>query len=103
MRSAGISSIAAAVAGCAVGSAAIVGSIAAGPLIAAVAVGIITGLVLEEIDKHIGATNALITAYARMSISLREIKSDINRNLKFLERNPQYIPCLFGPCSVRGY
>ena len=99
----GISSIAAAVAGCAVGSAAIVGSIAAGPLIAAVAVGIITGLVLEEIDKHIGATNALIKAYARMGISLREIKSDINRNLNFLERNPQYIPCLFGPCSVRGY
>lgn len=98
----GLSSIAAAVAGCTVGSAAIVGSIAAGPLIAAVAVGILAGLALDAIDKHIGATNALIKAYERMGISLREIKSDINRNLNFLERNPQYIPCLFGPCSVSG-
>lgn len=100
----GLSAIAAAVAGLAVGSAAVIGSVAAAPLIAAIAVGVATGLVLDELDKRFGATQALIDAYANVGIRLGEIKWEIKRNLDFLERNPQFIPCLFGPCSVvRGY
>ena len=100
----GLSAIAAAVAGLAVGSAAVIGSVAAAPLIAAIAVGVATGVVLDEIDKRLGATQALIEAYRHIGVRLDEIKWEINRNLNFLERNPQYIPCLFGPCTViRGY
>lgn len=59
---------------------------------------------LDPIDKRLGATQALIDAYRRAGIRLDEIRWEIGRNLDFLERNPQYIPCLFGPCSVvRGY
>ncbi|MET1254958.1 hypothetical protein [Aliikangiella maris] len=99
----GISTIAGAVAGLAVGSAAIIGSIAAAPLIAAIAVGVMTGIVLDKIDSHFGATKALIQAYDNIGVRLREIKWEFNRNMRFLEENPQWIPCLFGPCRVRGY
>ncbi|WP_293268573.1 hypothetical protein [Neptunomonas sp.] len=99
----GLSSIAAAVAGLAVGSAAILGSVAAAPLIAAIAVGIVTGLVLEKIDRKLGATSALIKAYEKMGLDLREMKYEFNRNLNYLERNPHMISCLFGPCSARMY
>ncbi|MBT0961109.1 hypothetical protein [Denitromonas iodatirespirans] len=59
---------------------------------------------LDQIDKRFGATQALIDAYRRAGVRLDEITWEIHRNLDFLERNPQYIPCLFGPCSVvRGY
>lgn len=107
----GLSSIAGLAAGIAVGSAAIIGTTAAAPIIAAIAVGLLVGLALDEIDEHFGATQALIRAYSRLGHALEEIKSDIeaakyeiNRNLNFLERNPQFIPCLFGPCAgIRGY
>jgi len=100
----GLSAIAAAVAGLAVGSAAVIGSVAVAPLIAAIAVGVATGFVLDEIDKRLGATQALIEAYRGVGLRLDEIKWEINRNLNYLERNPQFIPCLFGPCTVvRGY
>lgn len=99
----GLSSIAAAVAGLAVGSAAILGTVAAAPLIAAIAVGVVTGLVLDQIDRKLGATSALIKAYQNIGLELGQIKYEINRNLNYLERNPQMIPCLFGPCSVRMY
>ncbi|MEJ2423968.1 MAG: hypothetical protein P8101_05825 [Candidatus Thiodiazotropha sp.] len=100
----GLSSIAGAVAGLTVGSAAVIGSIAAAPLIAAIAVGVVTGYLLDKLDKRIGATNALIRGYEQIGIKLDEIKWEINRNINYLEDNPWMIPCLFGPCTgIRGY
>ena len=99
----GLSSIAAAAAGLAVGSAAVLGTVASAPLLAAIAVGVVTGLVLEQIDRKLGATNALIRAYESIGVKLREIEYEFNRNINYLERNPHLIPCLFGPCSVRMY
>jgi hypothetical protein len=55
----GISSLASAIAGLAVGS---VVTFAAAPIIVAIGVGIATGLALEAIDKHYGLTDKLIAA-----------------------------------------
>lgn len=100
----GLSSIAGAVAGLLVGSMVTVGTVAAAPFIAAIAVGIVTGLALDEIDERLGATQALIRAYKKIGIRLDEIKYETSRNLNYLEKNPQLIPCLFGPCfGVKGY
>lgn len=100
----GLSSLAGAAAGLAVGSAAVIGSVAAAPFVVAIAVGILVGFALDKIDQRLGATQALIKAYARMGIVLDEIKYETSRNLQYLEDNPQLIPCLFGPChGIRGY
>jgi hypothetical protein len=100
----GLSSIAAAAAGMIVGSSAILGSVAAAPLIAAIAVGVATGLLLNKIDKRYGATQALIRGYHQIGITLKEIEWEINRNINYLEDNPWMIPCLFGPCpGIVGY
>ena len=100
----GLSSIAGAVAGLLVGSMVTVGTVAAAPFIAAIAVGIVTGLALDEIDERLGATQALIRAYKKIGIRLDEIKYETSKNLNYLEKNPQLIPCLFGPCfGVKGY
>lgn len=100
----GLSSIAGAAAGLLVGSIATIGTVAAAPFIAAIAVGVITGLVLDEIDERLGATQALIRAYTKMGLRLDEIKYETSRTINHLENNPQFIPCLFAPCfGVTGY
>lgn len=92
----GVSSIAGAAAGLAVGSAAVLGSVAAAPIIAAIAVGIITGYVLNKIDSKLGATAALIKAYEKLGIKLREIEYEANRWYNYFESNPSAIMRLFG-------
>lgn len=66
----GISSICGALAGLAAGGVATVGVAAGAPLIAAVGVGIIAGMLLGEIDERYGATNALIEMYESIGIEL---------------------------------
>jgi hypothetical protein len=99
----GFSSIAAAVAGLTIGTATVLGTAAATPLIVAIAVGVVTSIALEKIDGKIGATRALIAAYEQMGINLTAINQEINRNIYYLEKNPQMIRCLFGYCGATGY
>lgn len=66
----GIASICAVLAGLAIGSVAVIGSVAAVPLIATVAVGILIGKILDVIDEETGATAALIKAYERAGINI---------------------------------
>ncbi len=65
-----INSICAAVAGLTVGSATIVAGVSGAPLFAAIAVGVLVGYVLYEIDEKYGATKVLIEAYEKMGIEL---------------------------------
>lgn len=95
----GLSSIAAAVAGLAVGSAAVIGTVAAAPLIAAVVVGVATGILLDRIDRNRGATAALIAGYEQIGINLSKTANEFNRHWRWLETNPRYIKCLFMPCG----
>ena len=99
----GISSIAAVVAGLAVGATAIIGTVAAAPIIAAIAVGIITGLVLDKLDRKFGATAALIAAYEKMGIKLREIEYEAARWYDYFETNPSEIMRLFGAPGSFSY
>lgn len=100
----GLSSVAGLVAGMTVGSAAVLGSVAAAPLIAAVAVGVATGLALEAIDVRFGATRALILGYKKVGMDLANMRYEVNRQMNHLEKNPHLIRCLFAPCSsIRGY
>lgn len=100
----GLSSVAGLIAGLAIGSTAILGSVAAAPLIAAVAVGVATGLVLEAIDSRLGATQALIRAYKEIGMDLANMRYEFNRNMNHLEKNPHLIRCLFAPCGgIKGY
>ena len=97
----GISSIAAAVAGTA--AVTIVGGVLA-PFLVAVAVGVVVGATLNIIDNNIGATRALIQAYEDIGLKLREIKYEINRTVNYLDRHPESILCIFGPCGgIVGY
>jgi len=96
----GVSSIAALAAGLAIGASTALGSIVAGPLIAAIAVGVITGFVLDKIDSRIGATAALIKAYEDTGLKLREVEYDAARWLDYFERNPHAIRRLFGMPSI---
>ena len=66
----GISSLCAALAGLAVGAAAVVPTVAGAPLFAAIAVGVLTGFVLSAIDERTGATSALIDFYEEVGIEL---------------------------------
>jgi len=91
----GLSSVAGIAAGMAVGGAAVLGSVAAAPLIAAIAVGVLT---LDKIDKRFGATAALIQGYKQIGMDLANMKYEINRHLNYYERNPQMLQCLFTPC-----
>lgn len=95
----GLSTIEAAAAGLAVGASAALGSVAAAPLIAAIAVGILTGFALDKIDKKYGATQALIKGYERIGINLSNIKWEINNGFRQIEKNPSLIQCLFAPCG----
>ncbi len=100
----GLASIAAAAAGLIVGSVAIIGSVATAPLLVAIAIGIVTGKTLDKVDRRFGATKALINAYARIGINLRNIQYEYNRNMSLLERKPNLIMCLFAPCpEITGY
>jgi len=100
----GISAITATLAGLSVGTVAIVSSVAAAPLVAAIAVGVATGLMLDRIDSRMGATKGLIQAYGKTGSTLANIKNQAQRSLNHLERNPYMIPCLFSPCyGIRGY
>ena len=40
--------------------------------------GVAAGLVLNKIDKHLGATKALIDAYESLGVDLRKIKYETN-------------------------
>lgn len=95
----GLSTIAATVAGMLVGASAILGSIAAAPLIAAVAVGVLTGLLLDRIDDRFGATRALIEGYKQMGENLDAMVEEFNRGMNAIEKNPSLIECLFAPCD----
>jgi hypothetical protein len=95
----GLSAIAGAAAGLAVGASVTLGSVAALPLIAAVGVSVLVGIVLEKLDSKLGITAALISSYNNIGIKLKNIKYEINRNVNFFELNPHMIPCLFRPCS----
>lgn len=100
----GLASIAAAATGLVAGSIAIIGSTAAVPLIAAIAVGVITGMVLESIDRRFGATKALIKGYERIGIKLKEIEYEYNQKTNLLEKKPNLIICLFAQCpEITGY
>jgi hypothetical protein len=92
----GLSSIAAAAAGLMVGSAAVLGTTVAAPLIAAIGVGVITGILLEKIDAKVGATAALIKAYESVGIKLREIEYEVGWWYNYFENNPGAIMRLFG-------
>jgi len=92
----GLSTIAAAVAGLAVGSAAVIGTVAAAPLIAAIAVGVVTGMMLNYIDKKLGATAALIQAYEDLGVKLSDMQYEAKRTYNFLESNPGALMQLFG-------
>jgi hypothetical protein len=89
----GISSIAAVAAGLTVGSVAVISSVAAAPLIAAIAVGVATVYLLDKIDEKVGATKALIHAYEQVGIALDQtittitnIPNEINREIYRYER-----------------
>jgi len=99
----GISSIAAAVVGLAVGSTVVLGSIAAAPLIAAIAVGVITGFVLGKIDEKIGATRALINAYEIIGLNLKDMEYEANWWFNYFEKNPIAIMRLFGARGISTY
>lgn len=73
----GVSSIAAVTAGLFVGSVAIIGGAAAAPLIAAIAVGLGTGILLEKIDENVGATKALIEAYKELGVAIEKTVENI--------------------------
>ena len=92
----GVSSIAAAVVGVTLGSAAIVGSVVALPLIAAIATGVIVGLTLDAIDRNVGATAALIKAYERMGIKLRDMGYEASWWFNYFQNNPEAVMQLFG-------
>lgn len=99
----GVSSIAGAVAGLLVGGSAIVGTIAAAPLIAAIAIGVLTGYVLNQLDSKFGATAALIAAYEKMGIKLREIEYEAARWYNYFETNPSELMRLFGAPGSYSY
>ena len=90
-------------AGLAVGASAIVGTVAAAPIIAAIAVGLITGYVLNKIDNKIGATAALIAAYKKMGKDLKELEYEAARWYDYFETNPGEIMRLFGAPSSFSY
>lgn len=102
----GVVSIASAVAGMAIGSATIISAPVAAPIIAAIAVGWITGHVLDKIDKKVGATKALIEAYRRLGLELSEIEYRTLRWYNYFQNNPAAVKQLFGGLrlpSVGGY
>jgi len=99
----GISSIAGAVAGLAVGATVVIGTVAAAPIIAAIAVAVITGLILNKLDSKFGATAALIAAYDKVGIKLREIEYEAARWYDYFETNPQAIMRLLGAPSSFSY
>jgi hypothetical protein len=89
---------------------ALVASTAAAPLLIAIVVGAAASLLLNELDASYGVTRALIDGYQRMGVYLGEVRREAReavqraeRSVGWLERHPRYLPCLFGPCSVRGY
>lgn len=95
----GLATIAAAVAGMVVGASAILGTVAAAPLIAVVAVGVISGVLLDKIDDKYGATKALIRAYEQIGVNLNMIAGEYRQGINSIEKNPQLIKCLFAPCG----
>lgn len=99
----GVSSIAAAAAGLAVGATAIIGTVAAAPIIAAIAVGVVTVFILNKLDEKYGATAALIAAYEKMGIKLKEIEYEAARWYDYFETNPNEIMRLFGAPSSYSY
>lgn len=102
----GISSVAAALAATMAGGAIIFGSTVAAPFIVAIAIGIGTGLILDKIDKRFGVTQALIQGYKNIGLDLDKMTYEFKRDLRYIEKNPFLINCLFAPCGVfdiQGY
>ena len=92
----GISSFAAAVAGIAAGSIAVIGSSVAAPFIIAIGVGICTTWALGKIDKNLGVTKALIESYRKAGVKLSEIEYSVEKWYNFLENNPVALKQVFG-------
>lgn len=76
----GLSAAVGMVAGMAFGSTMLLGSVAAAPLLIAVGFGVLTGIVLNETDRHTGATQALIQGYKKLGMDLANIRYKVNRN-----------------------
>lgn len=74
----GVSSIAAAVAGLAAGSVAILSGVAAAPIIVAIGVGILTTLFIDHVDEKTGATRALIQAYEEAGMGFKKAAETIS-------------------------
>lgn len=94
----GLGALAAAAAGLIAGGAAVLASVPAAPLIAAVAVGIAATMILDKIDERTGATRALIEGYRQIGIDLLEIREEYRRGFREIQRNPNYLRCFFMPC-----
>lgn len=95
-----ISGAAGFVAGALVAGSVTVGSIAVGPLLAAIAVGVGVGLLLDEIDRRTGFTEALIAglkqAEKNIMAELQEVEREWNWYNSSPERTMLFMRRLFG-------
>ncbi len=102
----GISSVAAALAATLAGTTIVFGSAVAAPFLIAIGTGLLVGYVLDQIDKRYGVTNALIQAYKEIGLELDRMTYEFKSELRYLEKSPSLIKCLFAPCgmySIQGY
>lgn len=77
---------------------------AAAPLIATIAVGVVSAYILDKIDEKLGATRALIGAYKQLGHDLREIEYETKRWFDYANTKPTAIMRLFGgPCFGSAY
>lgn len=98
----GLSAIAGAVAGLLVGGSATLGAVAAAPLLMAVGVGLLTGYVIGKIDRKYKVTEALIEGYKQLGIELSKIENKIipPELQRKINKNPEILFCVFGPCDA---
>lgn len=102
----GISSVATALAATIAGGTVIFGSTVAAPFLIAIGTGLLVGYTLDLIDKKYGVTNALIQAYKDIGLELDRMTYEFKSGLRYLEKNPSLIKCLFAPCGmydIKGY
>lgn len=100
----GLSAIAGAVAGLLVGGTVLLGSAAAAPLIAAIGIGLLAGHILGKIDSKYKVTEALIEGYKQLGIKLSKLEAKIvpPELEREINKNPEILFCVFGPCDA-GY
>ena len=96
----GLSSIAGWAAGVAAGGVAVIGGVAAGPFLIAIAVGFAAGLLLDPIDEYFGVTKALIGAYERAGVKLKEVQDEAIQGVGRLERS---VTCYYVPIVCGSY